>query len=187
MELQEKDDPVVMVEQTGIHQISKANKNTNANSCSDTEDEEIGECFETHANKSSSQSCSINCDNDDSQEQSDCCDENAATLFANLPITVAGGNDNEEITTASACYRRVDGTCALCLDEYAEGDIVVWSDLNCSHVFHKECLMQWLCKGKKHCPVCRNWFVPASRIADQQIAHGEAWKLALKEMTTTTK
>eukprot|EP00537_Pseudo-nitzschia_pungens_P007140 CAMPEP_0172362200 /NCGR_PEP_ID=MMETSP1060-20121228/5863_1 /TAXON_ID=37318 /ORGANISM="Pseudo-nitzschia pungens, Strain cf. cingulata" /LENGTH=411 /DNA_ID=CAMNT_0013084649 /DNA_START=70 /DNA_END=1305 /DNA_ORIENTATION=- len=78
--------------------------------------------------------------------------------------------------------RLVDGTCALCIEEYDVGDDVVWSDLQCSHAFHKECLMQWLSKGKKRCPVCRHWFVPGTKIDDQKIAHGEAWKRALAEM-----
>lgn len=151
----EIDDPVVEVERD-IQQLP--NKHTAE--FSDSDDEETGECFEKQNISSGFGIC-------------DQCDENA-TLYANLPV-VAG--DEKNVT------RCVDGSCALCLEDYAEGDIVVWSDLNCSHAFHKECLMQWLCKGKKHCPVCRNWFVPAVRIEDQKIAHGEAWKRALGGMT----
>ena len=55
-----------------------------------------------------------------------------AVLYANLNLPGTGG---EKVS------RRVDGTCALCLDEYQEGDTVLWSDSECSHVFHKECLV----------------------------------------------
>jgi len=94
-----------------------------------------------------------------------------------------GGEDHNNLLSR----RCVDGTCTLCIDEYVDGDIVVWSDLLCSHVFHKECLMQWLSKGKKRCPVCRHWFVPGAKIDDQKLAHGETWKRALKEMEQREK
>lgn len=58
----------------------------------------------------------------------------------------------------------VDGYCAICLTEYEVGDEVVRSALNdCKHVFCSECMLLWLEKGKKRCPICRYWFVPGSR------------------------
>jgi len=96
--------------------------------------------------------------------------------------------DNENaslyLTLPSRC---VDATCAFCLDDYEVGDEVVWSDLHCTHAFHKECLMQWLSKGKKRCPVCRHWFVPGSKIDDQKLVHGAAWQNALSEMEQREK
>lgn len=83
--------------------------------------------------------------------------------------------------------RCIDGTCAFCLDEYEVDDKVVWSGLQCPHAFHEECLMQWLSKGKKRCPVCRHWFVPGSKIDDQKRLHGEAWQNALSEMEQREK
>ena len=83
--------------------------------------------------------------------------------------------------------RCVDGTCTFCLDEYEVGDKVVWSHSECPHVFHKECLMQWLTKGKKRCPICRHWFVPGSKIDDQKKSHGELWQRALSEMERSDK
>lgn len=76
----------------------------------------------------------------------------------------------------------VDGTCAFCLEEYQEGDEIVWSSMQCPHAFHKECLMLWLSKGKKRCPICRDWFVPGTKIDDQKAAHGADWQRALSEM-----
>ena len=78
-------------------------------------------------------------------------------------------------------FRHVEGQCALCIDDYEVGDCVVWSDLECSHAYHKECLLQWLSKGKKRCPVCRHWFVPGARIEDQKKKHGKDWELANAE------
>merc|ERR1711935_514469 len=62
-----------------------------------------------------------------------------------------------------------------------------WSHSQCPHVFHKECLMQWLTKGKKRCPICRHWFVPGSKIDDQKQSHGESWRRALSEMQLIEK
>jgi hypothetical protein len=68
----------------------------------------------------------------------------------------------------SGSCRSVDGECAICVERYKEGDQVVWSSLNCSHAFHYECILVWLSKGKKRCPICRDWFVPGARIEDQK-------------------
>mmetsp|Transcript_10942 Transcript_10942/g.26296 ORF Transcript_10942/g.26296 Transcript_10942/m.26296 type:complete len:351 (-) Transcript_10942:437-1489(-) len=88
----------------------------------------------------------------------------------------------------SAGGRCVDGTCALCLDDYCAGDEVVWSNCHkCQHAFHKECFLLWLSKGKKRCPICRNWFVPGQKIEDQKVLHGEAWTDALAEMVRAEK
>jgi hypothetical protein len=98
--------------------------------------------------------------------------------------------DDENATLClsfSASGRCVDGTCAFCLEEYEAGDEIVYSDMQCEHVFHKDCLMQWLSTGKKRCPVCRHWFVPGSKIDDQKVTHGESWRRAEAEMTLKQK
>eukprot|EP00529_Nitzschia_sp_RCC80_P013445 CAMPEP_0113487694 /NCGR_PEP_ID=MMETSP0014_2-20120614/25637_1 /TAXON_ID=2857 /ORGANISM="Nitzschia sp." /LENGTH=600 /DNA_ID=CAMNT_0000381391 /DNA_START=334 /DNA_END=2136 /DNA_ORIENTATION=- /assembly_acc=CAM_ASM_000159 len=100
-------------------------------------------------------------------------DDEDAHLYLKMPT--------DQMNKENACLF-VDGECALCIDEYAAGDQVVWSDLQCRHAFHKKCIMQWLSKGKKRCPICRHWFVPGARIEDQKNEHGEAWTAALAEM-----
>mmetsp|Transcript_11730 Transcript_11730/g.14582 ORF Transcript_11730/g.14582 Transcript_11730/m.14582 type:complete len:342 (+) Transcript_11730:134-1159(+) len=41
--------------------------------------------------------------------------------------------------------RDVPGTCAVCLCNYTVGDRVIWSSNPlCPHVFHEECIIQWL-------------------------------------------
>jgi hypothetical protein len=42
--------------------------------------------------------------------------------------------------------------CAICLDRLAQGDVV--GDIPCEHVFHKDCLKDWLRK-KNRCPLCQ--------------------------------
>ena len=45
--------------------------------------------------------------------------------------------------------------CSICLCPYAPGDIVCWSsNPGCHHLFHAECMSQWLMKHDD-CPQCR--------------------------------
>mmetsp|Transcript_27517 Transcript_27517/g.42309 ORF Transcript_27517/g.42309 Transcript_27517/m.42309 type:complete len:108 (+) Transcript_27517:83-406(+) len=50
--------------------------------------------------------------------------------------------------------------CQICLDEMNPGQEVSWSkNKNCCHVFHKECIVDWLAKDHNDCPCCRNAFL----------------------------
>jgi Ring finger domain len=49
--------------------------------------------------------------------------------------------------------------CAVCLRDYRDGDVVAWShNPNCHHIFHKECMSEWLMKHSD-CPICRRNFL----------------------------
>lgn len=43
--------------------------------------------------------------------------------------------------------------CNICMDEYNVNDVVI--HLDCTHIFHKNCIKNWLLKEKVTCPVCR--------------------------------
>ncbi|RAL43102.1 hypothetical protein DM860_009884 [Cuscuta australis] len=45
-------------------------------------------------------------------------------------------------------------SCAVCLEEYREGDVITPLSSSCSHYFHNACIAKWL-RRKKTCPVCR--------------------------------
>jgi len=45
--------------------------------------------------------------------------------------------------------------CSICLEPYGKGDsICVSKSPECQHMFHKQCIVEWLQK-QDHCPLCR--------------------------------
>lgn len=58
--------------------------------------------------------------------------------------------------------RKVPNECSICLCEYTLGSDIVWSsNPQCDHVFHTNCIEQWLMKQRDGplCPCCRRDFV----------------------------
>ncbi|CAJ1952851.1 unnamed protein product [Cylindrotheca closterium] len=46
--------------------------------------------------------------------------------------------------------------CCICLDNYDPGSIICASkNVECNHVFHKDCIMDWMMKNHNQCPLCR--------------------------------
>ncbi len=56
-----------------------------------------------------------------------------------------------------------EDVCPICLDNFEVEDTVMFSRHNegsCSHVFHEECLLQWLLEQRENeCPTCRACFI----------------------------
>jgi len=76
----------------------------------------------------------------------------AATIHSNACIP----NDS-----FSAPPETAPNVCAICLESYQSGEVVVWS-CSCKHVFHQDCIAQYLSKkmigGETPCPSCRQTF-----------------------------
>jgi hypothetical protein len=56
----------------------------------------------------------------------------------------------------------VSNCCAVCLEAYKPGEVIVWSCNNeCPHVYHRECMVDYLVSIKGEgspCPSCRQKF-----------------------------
>jgi len=46
-----------------------------------------------------------------------------------------------------------DDTCAICLG--GDDDDGEWTRLPCQHVFHADCIAEWLTERQPHCPLCK--------------------------------
>ena len=60
--------------------------------------------------------------------------------------------DINNLNTLLLCEELPDESCSICLEEFKTGDNI--KKLNCTHIFHKECLEPWL-NNNINCPMCR--------------------------------
>jgi hypothetical protein len=50
--------------------------------------------------------------------------------------------------------------CAICLSQFKPQQLVCESDNpSCRHIFHKDCMVDWLMKRHDNCPICREVYV----------------------------
>ena len=66
---------------------------------------------------------------------------------------------------------QISGGCSICLAKYEEGDEVVRSSNPlCKHVFHQQCLVQWLeSRNDPLCPCCRQPYLEADETGASNI------------------
>lgn len=57
-----------------------------------------------------------------------------------------------EMLAAARADPPPDTECSIC---YGTPDHARWSSLPCRHLFHEECVLQWLMTSRRDCPLCR--------------------------------
>lgn len=77
----------------------------------------------------------------------------------------SGGSDLSARSTAP----QTKAQCSICLGNYEPGNIVYWSKKDgCSHVFHDDCILEWLMKHND-CPLCRRNLLSADGTEDGNV------------------
>lgn len=65
--------------------------------------------------------------------------------YTHIAIPLPGVGINDSNPNDGTETRKVPIFCAVCLSEYEISDEICWSsNSNCTHVFHRECIVQWL-------------------------------------------
>jgi hypothetical protein len=63
--------------------------------------------------------------------------------------SVAGGDEEEEMAG-----------CAICLRHFKLQQLICESNNpSCRHIFHKDCMVNWLMKNHDNCPMCREVYL----------------------------
>merc|ERR1711862_777944 len=53
-----------------------------------------------------------------------------------------------------------ENMCSICLLAYKDDDVIAKShNEECSHIYHKDCIVQWLLLNKTECPNCRKPYI----------------------------
>jgi Ring finger domain len=97
------------------------------------------------------------------EDQDDAVDDEKNGADGSKTIEVLFGDevDVEKTTTST-----IAETCPICLVEYQECDILVWSQSEkCNHMFHKHCMVEWLLQNEE-CPLCRHNYLSLSDDGD---------------------
>ena len=62
----------------------------------------------------------------------------------------------QQIQLPTISFKLVIDDCCICMEKPTNEN---WTKINCGHMFHKNCLLQWINSGQensKTCPICRN-------------------------------
>ena len=96
--------------------------------------------------------------------------ENSSSSSDNI-VEEATRSKDDIILSTTICGDEEDGTtlisssirnmCAICCDNYEEGDDIAYSrNQECHHFYHVECILEWLMRENNNdCPLCRSAFL----------------------------
>jgi hypothetical protein len=82
--------------------------------------------------------------------------QSPAPPMKSSPALCATGSDDREPLAAEE--EKVG--CAICLSHFRPKQLICESNNSlCQHVFHKDCMVDWLMKNHDNCPMCREVYL----------------------------
>merc|ERR1712238_62904 len=105
-------------------------------------------------------------DDDDDDEDDDDRDRDTTTSTRTKSLCLDYTNNDNGKQQQQHVFN--NGTCVICLEEFVKDDVIVLShNANCNHIYHKECMVQYLASNAQRkdtdildithnpCPTCR--------------------------------
>ncbi|OCF57767.1 hypothetical protein L486_05232 [Kwoniella mangroviensis CBS 10435] len=77
-------------------------------------------------------------------------------------LKIVKGSEMDDLRKDGKLLDICGDRCLVCLSEYEPEDEC--RILNCRHGYHKECVDQWLSKGRNSCPACRSEAVDTTKL-----------------------
>ncbi|KAF9682198.1 hypothetical protein SADUNF_Sadunf05G0083700 [Salix dunnii] len=112
-----------------------------------------------------------------------------------LPVFVFGEQPPQSTPTlpqsssSSPPFAFPDKICAICLDDYAHGESIRVLP-RCKHMFHKDCIDNWLSSRNSSCPICRDQIidknVESTRIDSPNMAENVTGSFTLFPLSNST-
>jgi len=100
----------------------------------------------------------VECESEETKEE-DTAEMNSECNITQRETSQIGNEDNDNYYQMSKTLP-MGSSCAICLGEYKPGDEICHSyNENCTHLFHKDCMLSWLLCDKDECPCCREKYV----------------------------
>jgi hypothetical protein len=109
-------------------------------------------------------------DNDDEEQKHQALDSLPAGPRARRRST---SSSSDESSTSTLDY----DVCPICLGSYKEGNML-FASKHCAHIFHGDCILEWLTNRREDCPICR-----VQMVTEEEMV---ASAMALVAKTTTT-
>lgn len=150
-------------EETNLEEKQPADKATNGidpnEEKADIEGEKVVEEFkEAKEGKVTTNGESQKTEEMDENQNDNMTTKNSASLDENDDTLGGEHHPGNGLLQMFSSWRRPEGEaeCCICLDKYEPGETICASkNPECTHVFHKDCVMDWLMKNHNQCPLCR--------------------------------
>jgi hypothetical protein len=109
---------------------------------------------------------------EDEEQEHQVLDSLPAGACARRPSTVSSSDESSTNTVEH-------DVCPICLGGYKEGNML-FASKHCAHIFHSDCILEWLTNRREDCPICRVQMVTEEEMVASAMA------LVAKTTTTTT-